>query len=133
MVSADRNINLPTNKTFAMWALFITGGFSTRLVRTDADIDKKDGWRIKWLLADIKQQLNALGGISDRDRFKEDVVGKTTKKLTKQSTDIKAAKEVRLPHLLRHILSHSPFGAHGLRHYRTLSPWDAISSSLCAF
>ena len=38
---ADRNINFPTNKTFAMWALFITGCFSTRPVRTDADIDKK--------------------------------------------------------------------------------------------
>ena len=133
MGSADRNINFPTNKTFAMWALFITGGFSTRPVRTDADINKKDGRHIEWLLADIKQQLNALGGISDRDRFKEDAVGETAEKLTKQSTDIKGAKEVRLPRLLRHILSHSPFGAHGLTHWRTLSPWDAISSPLCAF
>ena len=95
---ADRNINFPTSKTFAMWALFTSGILSTRPVRTDADIDRKDGWRLEWLLADMKQQLNALGSVADGDRFTEDAVGETAEKLTKQSsTDIKAAKEVRLP------------------------------------
>ena len=58
---------------------------------------KKDGWRVEWLLANFDQQLNALGGTSDGDRFMEDAVGETAEKLTKQSTDIKAAKEVSLP------------------------------------
>ena len=104
---ADRNVNFPTNKTSAMWALFITGCFSTRPVRTDADIDRKDGWRMEWLLANFSQQLNALGGHADGDRLMEDAVGETAEKLTKQSTDIRAVKEVSLPFLFRHTVSHA--------------------------